>query len=82
MSVTEQHLKRIQDKVQHLLKQHAVLQKENLSLKEELTVLKRQANDFNTSRETLKQQVEILKYNTGEMEEEEKQEQTGARAYN
>ena len=32
MSTTEQHLKRIQDKLQQLLKQHAALQKENNSL--------------------------------------------------
>ena len=59
-------------KLQQLLKQHAVLQKENLSLKEELGHIKKQAEDFNSSAERLKQQVEILKYNTGEMDEEGK----------
>ena len=72
MSTTEQHLKRIHDKVQQLLKQHAILQKENHSLKEELGQLKMQAGEFHSTAETLKQQVEILKYNTGEMDEEEK----------
>ena len=72
MSTSEQHLKRIQDKLQQLLKQHAVLQKENQSLKEELSHIKKQAEEFNSSAETLKQRVEILKYNTGDMDEEEK----------
>ena len=72
MSTTEQHLKRIQDKLQLLLKQHVILQKENQSLKEELGQLRKQADEFNTSSETLRQQVEILKYNNGEMDEAEK----------
>ena len=72
MSTSEQHLKRVQDKLQQFLKGHAILQKENQSLKEELGQLKKQAEDFNSSAERLKQQVEILKYNAGEMDEEEK----------
>ena len=72
MSTTEQHLKRIQDKLQLLLKQHAILQKENQSLKDELGQIKKQAEEFNSSSETLRQQVEILKYNNGEMDEAEK----------
>ena len=72
VSTTEQHLKRIQDKLQLLLKQHVILQKENQSLKDELGQLRKQADEFNTSSETLRQQVEILKYNNGEMDEAEK----------
>jgi len=72
VSTSEQHLKRVQDKLQQFLKGHAILQKENQSLKEELGQLKKQAEDINSSAERLKQQVEILKYNTGEMDEEEK----------
>ena len=72
MSTSEQHLKRIQDKLQQFLKEHNTLQKENQSLKEELGQLKKQAEDFNSSAARLKQQVEILKYNAGEMDEEEK----------
>jgi len=72
VSTSEQHLKRVQDKLQQFLKGHAILQKENQSLKEELGQLKKQAEDFNSSAERLKQQVEILKYNAGEMDEEEK----------
>jgi len=72
VSTTEQHLKRIQDKLQLLLKQHVILQKENQSLKEELGQLRKQAEEFNTLSETLRQRVEILKYNNGEMDETEK----------
>jgi len=72
VSTTEQHLKRIQDKVQQLLKQHISLQKENQSLKEELDNIKKETSLFRENSETLKQQVEILKYSNGEMTEEDK----------
>ncbi|MGZ5219907.1 MAG: hypothetical protein ACXWWD_03390 [Chitinophagaceae bacterium] len=72
MSTTEQHLKRIQDKVQQLLKQHIALQKENQSLKDELESIKKETSRFRENSETLKQQVEILKYSNGEMDDEDK----------
>lgn len=72
MTESEQHLKRIQDKVQQLLKQHIALQKENQSLKDELDGLKKETSLFKENSETLKQQVEILKYSNGEMTEEDK----------
>ena len=72
MSTTEQHLKRIQDKVQQLLKQHIALQKENQSLKDELESIKKETSQFRENSETLKQQVEILKYSNGEMDDEDK----------
>ncbi len=72
MSTTEQHLKRIQGKVQQLLKQHIALQKENQSLKDELESIKKETSQFRENSETLKQQVEILKYNNGEMGDEDK----------
>jgi chromosome segregation ATPase len=72
MTESEQHLKRIQDKVQQLLKQHIALQKENQSLKDELDGLKKETSQFRENSETLKQQVEILKYSNGEMTEEDK----------
>ena len=72
MTESEQHLKRIQDKVQQLLKQHIALQKENQSLKDELNGLKKETSQFKENSETLKQQVEILKYSNGEMTEEDK----------
>ncbi len=72
MSTTEQQLKRIQEKLQQLLKQHALLQKENQSLKDELGLLKNQTEEYHSASEKLKQQVEILKYTNGEMDEGEK----------
>lgn len=72
MSNTEQHLKRIQDKLQQLLKQHLALQKENQSLKEELKTNKQQLTDWGEKMDYLKQQVEILKLGSGEMDGNDK----------
>lgn len=72
MSIPEQQLKRIQDKLQQLLRQHGALQKENQQLKEELRLTKNNNQQSQESIEQLKQQVEILKLSTGEMSEEEK----------
>ncbi len=72
MSQTEQHLKRIQDKLQQLLKQYTVLQKENSLLKEELEKNKNQSLQHQQSVIHLKQQVDVLKLNAGEMNETDK----------
>jgi chromosome segregation ATPase len=74
MSTTEQHLKRIQDKVQQLLKQHAAIQKENSKLKEELDVAKEKLSAQQKGAEDLKQQVSVLKLGAGEMSEDDKKE--------
>ena len=73
MTDSEQHLKRIQDKLQLLLKYHSNLQKENQALKNEMKLLKGRTDEFNVSTEKLREQVEILKYTNGaEMDHEEK----------
>ena len=54
------------------MKHHVALQKENQSLKEELEVIKKEASQFRESSNMLRQKVEILKYNNGEMEDEDK----------
>lgn len=72
MAETTQHLKRIQDKLQQLLKQYAVLQKENKQMKEELGKTKKQSSLDQQTIDHLKQQVDILKLNTGEMSEADK----------
>ena len=72
MSLGEEQLKRIQDKLQHLLKQHDTLQKENKWLKSELTNSKKQETQQNENIDKLKQQVEVLKLSSGEMDETEK----------
>jgi len=74
MAELEIQLKRIQDKLQQLLKDHAVLQKENSQLRQQLDMAKGQASEQMKSAEELKQQVSILKYSTGEMNETDKKE--------
>jgi len=74
MSDLEVQLKRIQDKLQQLLKQYAVLQKENNRMKEELqrdtknTLVNQQHID------DLKQQVEVLKITSGNWDEKDRKE--------
>jgi chromosome segregation ATPase len=72
MSLSEEQLKRIQDKLQVLLKQHDTLQKENKWLRTELSNSQGQLTQTNESIDKLKQQVEILKLNSAEMSEEDK----------
>lgn len=74
MSNTEQHLKRIQDKLQQLLKQHAALQKENSKLKEELGSAQQKIAAQQKNADELKQQVSILKVSAGDMNEADKKE--------
>jgi len=74
MSDLEVQLKRIQEKLHQLLKQHTVLQKENQRMKEELqrdtknTLVNQQHID------DLKQQVEVLKITSGNWDETDKKE--------
>ena len=74
MNQAEQHLKRIQDKLLQLLKQYAVLQKENSQLKEELEKNKEQSLQQQQNVIYLKQQVDVLKLNAGDMKDADKKE--------
>ena len=74
MSNTEQHLKRIQDKLQQLLKQYTTVQKENNKLKEQLVSVNQKTTAQQKNVDELKQQVSILKLNAGEMSETDKKE--------
>lgn len=74
MNPTEQQLKRIQDKLQAMLKQHAALQKEHVKLKEELSGLRTTHQDQQQHLDALKQQVSILKAGGGGMSPDEKKE--------
>lgn len=74
MSNTEQHLKRIQDKLQQLLKQYAALQKENSRLIQELASAQQKISAYQKNTDELKQQVSVLKLSTGEMSEADKKE--------
>lgn len=69
MSNTEQHLKRIQDKLQQLLKQYAALQKENSRLIQELASAQQKLAAYQKNTDELKQQVSVLKLSNGEMNE-------------
>jgi undecaprenyl pyrophosphate synthase len=74
MSTTEKHLKRIQEKLQQLLKQYAVIMKENGRLREELGSAMQKITDHQKGADELKQQVSILKVSAGEMSEADKKE--------
>lgn len=74
MSNTEHHLKRIQDKLQQLLKQYAALQKENSRLIQELASAQQKIAAYQINTDELKQQVSVLKLSTGEMSEADKKE--------
>ncbi|MBL7733052.1 MAG: hypothetical protein JNM88_17915 [Chitinophagaceae bacterium] len=74
MSSQEEQLKRIQDKLQQLLKYHAALQKENKRLKEDLYAAEQKLQAQQKNADELKQQVSILKLNAGEMSAADKKE--------
>ncbi len=74
MRTTEQQLKRIQEKLQQLLKQHAVVTRENSKLRDELDTARKKILDQQKSADELKQQVSILKVSAGEMNEQDKKE--------
>lgn len=70
----EEQLKRIQDKIQQLVKQHAAVQKENSKLKEELDSARQKVATHQKGTDELKQQVSVLKLNAGDMSETDKKE--------
>jgi hypothetical protein len=74
MSTTEEQLKRIQDKLQQLLKQHASVRKENEKLKEELGITREKLSLQQLYLDELRQQVSILKLNAGGMNDRDKKE--------
>jgi len=74
MSTTEQHLNRIQEKLQQMLKQHIALIKENNKLREELDSALHKIISQQKTADELKQQVNILKVSAGEMSEADKKE--------
>ena len=74
MSDLEIQLKRIQDKLQQVLKDHSSLQKENLRLKEELDKNRNQSFANQQTIEELKQQVDVLKISSGDWDESDKKE--------
>ena len=67
-----EQIKSIQDKLQQLLKQQALLQKDNQRLQKELE----KANSLNEGKQgliqTLQQQVDVVKLGSGNLDEAEK----------
>jgi len=74
MSEVDVHIKRIQEKLQQLIKQHHELQKENNQLKKDLERSTKQSLHHQQTIETLKQQVEVLKISSGNWDEHDKKE--------
>jgi len=72
MSITDQQLKRIQEKLQQLLKEHSALKKDNVRLQRELSAMEKENRSHRENVETLKQQVSILKVSAGDMNEADK----------
>ena len=73
MSTTAQ-LKRIQEKLQSLLKEHLALKKENARLNQELATTAGKIAEQQKNLDELKQQVSILKVSGGQMSDADKRE--------
>lgn len=65
-------IKSIQDKLQQLLKQQALLQKENQKLKKELEKSIVVSDEKEKSLEVIRQQVDVLKLGAGNLNNAEK----------
>lgn len=72
MSVLEEHIKRINEKLQAVLKRMASLQRENMRLKEDLADAKKRMEEQTGQLDLLTQRIEVLKASKGTMTEEEK----------
>lgn len=72
MEELELQIKRVQEKLQALLRQRDTLLKENKQLKAELEQLAQANTQHQGQAQQLQQQVEILKAQKGEMSAEEK----------
>src|ERR1700730_9559244 len=74
MAILQDHIKRINDKLQQLLKHYHSLQRENEKLKLELQVKKDHEQEFRQKAELLQQQVAIVKASSGQLDEASKKE--------
>jgi chromosome segregation ATPase len=70
----EQQLKRIQDKLQQLLKQYQLLQKENEKLTGENKILKEKIEAEEKLREGMEQKIAALKMASGQLTEIDRKE--------
>jgi uncharacterized coiled-coil DUF342 family protein len=74
MSELSSHIGRIKNKLQELVKNHQDLRAENHRLKEEITSLKEKESGQHETLESLRQQVNVLKLNAGELSAPDKKE--------
>lgn len=74
MSNLEQHIKRVNDKLQQLLKEYQQLLKDNQRQSVLIEELKKAKESGTRQIETLKEQVGILKAATGKMNDADKKE--------
>lgn len=74
MTDLEQQVKRVQDKLQQMLKQSAAVQKEKEKLEKELEKIKDQNTQYLQTINKLKEKVGILKAGNGDMNELDKKE--------
>ena len=72
MSELEEQFKRVNSKLQQLLKQHLLLQKENEKLKDTLKIVQLSRDQDTDQINKLQQQVSILKISIGQMTEADK----------
>lgn len=74
MAELDENIKRINNKLQQLLKQYQLLQKENERKSNEIKELKASKEDQSNQITALQQQVMILRSAAGEMPEKDKKE--------
>ena len=74
MADLEIQLKRIQDKLQQVLKAHASLQRESVRLRQELDKNRTQTFAQQQNIDELKQQVEVIKITSGDWDPNDKKE--------
>ena len=74
MPELEIHIKRIQEKLQRLLKKYHDLQRESDQLRKDLARSEKQSSEHQQTIEALRQQVEVLKVTSGNWNEGDKKE--------
>ncbi len=74
MTGSAEQIKRIQEKLQKLIRQTNTLQKENARLVHELDQSKEQSVAYQKNVDILKEQVNVLRLNAGDMNEGDKKE--------
>jgi hypothetical protein len=74
MSPTEQQIKRIQEKVQQLMKNCQLLQQENEQLKKEMSIATEKQEHYKNRTASLEEKVAAIKIATGQLNESDKKE--------